>query len=75
MLKRVLLDAFGARDTGRLRGSTFGYRTMAWALLYSIVLVGLGATFHRSVGVTIVAVVLGGVVVAVVGAGRLSLQV
>jgi hypothetical protein len=63
MLKRVLLDAFGARDSGRLRGSTFAYRTQAWTLLYTFVMLGLVAAFHRSVGVTIVGIVLGVVVV------------
>jgi len=63
MLKRVLLDAFGARDSARVRGATFAYRTWAWTLLYTFVILGLVAAFHRSVGVTIVGIVLGVVVV------------
>jgi hypothetical protein len=63
MLKKVLLDAFGPRDSGRLDGLTFAYRSMAWTLLYAVVMLGLVAIFHRSVGVTIVAIVLAVVVV------------
>jgi len=59
MLERVLLDAFGSRDSGRLHGSKFGYRTSAWSLLYFVILLGLASAFHRSVGFTIGAVVFG----------------
>jgi hypothetical protein len=63
MFKRVLFDAFGAKDGARVRGATFAYRTWAWTLLYAFVMLGLVGVFHRSVGVTIVGIVLGVVVV------------
>lgn len=63
MFKRVLHDAFGARDSARVRGATFAYRTWAWTLLYAFVMLGLVAAFHRSVAVTIVGIGLGVVVV------------
>jgi hypothetical protein len=59
MLKRILLDMFGAKNSGRIRGSKFGYQTSAWALVYGVVLLGVGAAFPRSVGFTIGAVVFG----------------
>ena len=62
MLKRVLLDMFGARGSGRLDGLTFAYRTLAWTGLYGFVTLALVAIFHRSVGVKIVAIVLAVVV-------------